>query len=160
MDAIKCYPVLAAVLLTSGVHADESVRVARYSTVEPAATAVQANPLNVVIKIRFPRVVTTLDAAFDHLLHRSGYQLAEPASADPYLGVLLAAPLPEVHRDLGPITLENALSTLAGSAWRLVVDPVHRLVSFELAARYRQATVNRPAPRDGDSDLIAKGDTL
>jgi len=51
-----------------------------------------------------------------------------------------ALPLPKVHHSLGPITLTQALSTLAGSPWRLVVDPIHRLISFQLPDYFQTET--------------------
>jgi len=42
-----------------------------------------------------------------------------------------------VHRVLGPVTLRNALNTLAGPVWNLVIDPVNRIVSFELLDEYK-----------------------
>jgi type IV pili sensor histidine kinase/response regulator len=48
-----------------------------------------------------------------------------------------------VHRQIGPTTLQDALTVLAGEGWQLEVDPVHRLVSFRLleSLRGRYATV-------------------
>ena len=43
----------------------------------------------------------------------------------------MALPLPAVHRNLGPMPVKRELETLAGPAFRLVEDPVHRLVTFE-----------------------------
>jgi type IV pili sensor histidine kinase/response regulator len=45
--------------------------------------------------------------------------------------MLFGLPLPEAHRALGPMPLRLALTTLAGPAFVLVEDSVHRLVSFE-----------------------------
>ncbi len=132
---------LLGMTLTAPLHADELVRIARYSTLEPVATQAQAEPLQVVVEMQFPQQITTLEASLMYLLIRSGYRLAEARTADPRLTTLLRAPLPEVHRRLGPITLSRALRTLAGSAWQLVIDPVHRLVSFELAQHYRTASL-------------------
>jgi type IV pili sensor histidine kinase/response regulator len=44
---------------------------------------------------------------------------------------LFALPLPDAHRSLGPMPLQTALETLTGPAFRLVEDPVHRLLTFE-----------------------------
>jgi type IV pili sensor histidine kinase/response regulator len=48
-----------------------------------------------------------------------------------------------VHRQIGPTTLQDALTVLAGEGWQLEVDPVHRLVSFRLleSLRGRYVTV-------------------
>ncbi len=127
---------LLIVIFSASLQAADPVRLARYSTLEPVATQAQETPLQVVVQIRFPRRITTLRKAFEHLLRRSGYRMATAENTDPKLEALLRKPLPEVHRQLGPITLERALRTLAGAPWTLVVDPVHRLLSFELAKPY------------------------
>lgn len=115
---------------------DEVQQVARYSTIAPVPTAAQVDPLDVVVTVVFPEQLTTVDEALHYVLRRSGYRLASAEAADPATSVLANQPLPEVHRRLGPITVARALSTLAGPAWTMVIDPVHRLVSFELAQEY------------------------
>ncbi len=114
------------------VHAQETVQVGRYLSVVPVPTAVQQDPLRVIIDVRFPRTVQTVGEALAHLLHSSGYGLVDPPRALPETGILFTRSLPEVHRSLGPMPLQAALETLAGSAWRLVLDPVYREVSFLL----------------------------
>ena len=79
----------------------------------------------------------TVGEALSHLLERSGYRLASLEASDPALPLLLKNPLPMVHRVLGPVTLRNALNMLAGSVWNLVIDPVNRIVSFELLDEYK-----------------------
>ncbi|MES9958703.1 MAG: hypothetical protein ABW086_16795, partial [Sedimenticola sp.] len=69
-----------------------------------------------------------------YLLQRSGYRLAATESTAPETLALFALPLPVVHRHLGPMTLREALETLAGPAFHLVQDPVHRLITFEQCA--------------------------
>ncbi|MGH8612231.1 MAG: FimV/HubP family polar landmark protein [Gammaproteobacteria bacterium] len=85
------------------------------------------------------------------MLARSGYRLANNPASCPSLPALLAWPLPAVHRRLGPMRLDE---TLAGSAHYLVLDPVHRLVSFELREEYqalvRADTPGRPVPFTAD----------
>ena len=69
-----------------------------------------------------------------YLLQRSGYRLAATESTAPETLALFALPLAAVHRHLGPMTLREALETLAGPAFHLVQDPVHRLITFEQCA--------------------------
>jgi len=145
---IKSLSVLSIILFVAQAWAEPTVRAARYTSVEPVPTAAQADLLQVIVQIRFPGSVTSLREAFDHLLTRSGYRMATGPAVDPGLGVLMQAPLPAVHRRLGPITLQAALETLAGPAWVLVTDPVHRLVSFELAAPYADAPADGRAGED------------
>jgi len=138
---------LAAIMVLSGTAQAEDVRIGRYQTLEPVPTNEQMKPLEVIVLVHFPARVTTVGGAITHLLARSGYSLADTHDAEPALLVLLSRPLPEVHRELGPVTLERALGVLAGPVWRLVVDPVHRLVSYELRSRYRdEYRVTLPVP--------------
>ena len=59
---------------------------------------------------------------------------------------LLQLSLPEVHRKLGTVSIEEGLKALAGDPWELVIDPVHRMVSFRLPNAYAQPMLVMPAP--------------
>lgn len=112
-------------------------------------TSSQALPLiETIVKEQFSRRIVTVGQAINALLDGSGFRLAPPASADPTLPVLLNAPLPDAHRLITPMSLCDALTMLAGEGWVMVYDPVHRLVSFEVAGRpTAKAEVNpTPAP--------------
>lgn len=124
--------VLMAALLaaTSSVRADE-LAVAPYSTVRAVPTMAQQDPLAASVRTTLPPTVVRVGEAIDALLAPSGYRLADSQAAGPDRETLLALPLPESHRDLGPMPLRLALATLAGPAFVMVEDPVHRLVSFE-----------------------------
>jgi type IV pili sensor histidine kinase/response regulator len=142
---MKSFAYIIAILLFSlsaTSQADGIYRISRYATVNPVATPEQAKPLSVVVTLDFTDQVRTVGDAIHHLLSRSGYRLADLTVSDPAMPVLLNQPLPLIHRHLGPITIENALVTLAGDAWDLVVDPVNRLVSFELLEQYRSLAGN------------------
>ena len=121
-----------AVLITatSSVRADD-LAVARYSTVRAAPTIAQQDPLATSVRTTLPPSVVRVGEAIAALLAPSGYRLADWQAAGPDRQTLLSLPLPESHRDLGPMPLRLALATLAGPAFVLVEDPVHRLVSFE-----------------------------
>ena len=62
-----------------------------------------------------------------HALQRSGYQLCENAHA---VIELYSLPLPAAHLYLGPMTLRDALLTLAGPAWDVQVDDRARQICF------------------------------
>ena len=109
----------------------DPIRVGRYSAIIPGPSPEQADPFALPIHMEFPYSVQTVGEALGPVLSRSGYRLASPNASCPSLPVLLGWPLPAVHRRLGPMRLDEALKTLAGPAHYLVVDPVHRLVSFE-----------------------------
>ncbi len=114
----------------------------RYVVTAPVATAQQRDLLSVVTQIRFHSDVVTIGDAVDTLLAPSGYTLA-PGTRH---SALLELPLPAVHRELGPITLEHAIKTLAGAPWETVYDPVHRLVAYELRPEYQTVASSHVPP--------------
>ena len=81
-----------------------------------------------------PASAGTVGAVVEVVLQASGYRLSSPPNADPARAQLLTLPLPAVHRELSNLTVRQALKTLAGPAFQLVDDPVHRLISFERCA--------------------------
>jgi len=104
------------------------VRSGRYTLVELEPTAQQRDLLLQVVDVTLPDDVSaTVGDGLRHILKRSGYQLCVPtvATADLY-----ALPLPVAHRHLGPLTLRNALLTLAGPAWSMEIDGRMRQVCF------------------------------
>lgn len=121
-----------------------SVQVARYSVMAPTASPAQADLMSVIINIKFPQQIATVGEALDFLLRRSGYRLVETDS--PAMTILQGLPLPAVHRQLGPLTLNNALVTLAGSAYTLSIDPLHRTLSFN-AGQTLPTAVSSESPR-------------
>lgn len=106
------------------------VRYGRYTLVEVGTTSSQQELLNQIIDITIPvssyKQTTTVSDAMHYVLLNSGYQLcdAEPVSAFSYFK------LPLAHRHLGPITLKEALTTLAGNSWQMQVDQQNRLICF------------------------------
>ena len=135
------HPVTASAIFFAGFCAVASVNlpandlpVGRYSLFAATPTEAQADPLQATINLQFPESVRTVGEAISRLLQDSGYRLAGPEATEPDATYLFALPLPAVHRSLGPMSLKQALDTLAGPAFRLVEDPLHRLVDFERCA--------------------------
>lgn len=126
-------------LASANLQADD-VQVGRYSLFSATPTEAQVDLLATTMTVRFPERVQTVGEAVRYLLQRSGYRLAAAESIEPDTAALFALPLPAVHRSLGPMTLRDALETLAGSAFNLVQDPVHRLITFERCAADRFVT--------------------
>lgn len=126
--------ILGALLVSLEAKAAE-VTVARYSTVQPAPSMAQRDPLAAPVVSVLPASVTRIGEAVETLLGPSGYRLASPLAAEAERAELLDLPLPEAHRALGPLPLRTALAILAGPAFTLVEDPVHRLISFERCAQ-------------------------
>ncbi|WP_084585273.1 PFGI-1 class ICE element type IV pilus protein PilL2 [Paraburkholderia ginsengisoli] len=106
------------------------IRSGRYTLVELGADAGQHDLLQQVVDITMPGAVSaTIGDALRYLLLRSGYRLCEDASAGPPY----ALPLPAVDLRLGPMTLREALQTLAGPAWQLQSDDSTRTICFARA---------------------------
>ncbi|MCB1863231.1 MAG: hypothetical protein KDI47_16095, partial [Gammaproteobacteria bacterium] len=118
------------VLASVNLKADDA-QVGRYSVIAAVPTKAQTDLLATTLTIRFPERIQTLGESVRYLLQRSGYRLAKIESIGPDTVNLFGLPLPAVHRSLGPMTLRDALKTLAGPAFNLVQDPIHRLVTFE-----------------------------
>lgn len=113
----------------------ERMQTGRYSFVANIPPVDQLNPLKVVIRTKIPQSIDSVGETVEFLLARSGYTMAEQEVLSEEAKVLLNLPLPAVHRQLGPMTLDRALNTLSGEAFELVVDPVHRKVTFELSTK-------------------------
>ena len=135
------HPVAAIAICIDGICTVASVnlqandsQVGRYSLLAATPTQAQAELLATTMTVRFPERIQTVGEAVRYLLQRSGYRLATAESIGPDTAALFALPLPAVHRSLGPMTLRDALETLAGPVFHLVQDPVHRLISFERCA--------------------------
>ena len=123
---------LAGACLTSvpQLQANE-VQVGRYSMLSATPTEAQADLLATNIKVQLPKRIHTIGEAIHYLLQRSGFRLAGSEAMASETTVLFDLPLPAVHRNLGPISLRKALEALAGPAFQLVQDPMHRLIAFE-----------------------------
>lgn len=137
-------PAVNAMYEKTAQEVKPTVHVGRYSTLVAEATPGQRDLLQAIIQTRFHQRITTVGEAMQYLLLRSGYRLADKASAGEAMQILLSRPLPEVHRHLGPMTLEEALLTLAGPVYSLVIDPLNRLLAFEVVDKYRPLVTGRP----------------
>jgi conjugative transfer region protein (TIGR03748 family) len=127
----------ACVTIAPQLQANE-VQVGRYSMLSATPTEAQADLLATTIKVQLPKRIHTIGEAIRYLLQRSGFRLADFEAMSSETKGLFDLPLPAVHRNLGPISLRLALETLAGSAFQLIQDPVHRLIAFELCAPDRR----------------------
>ena len=102
-------------------------RYGRYTVVQTGAEPSEMEPLSAVAWFQFPSHVVTVHKALRHLLRMTGYTLTlAPEVSELFDGL----ELPSSHREIGPIKILDALSTVAGPAWRLTIDRRLRTVSF------------------------------
>lgn len=137
-------PILSPCLLTALCvlmpvlgESQDLVQTGRYSAVAAVPTEAQTEPLNQIVTVEFPETVTSVGDAVQHLLSGTGYALSDVLYWDVEVFGLFERPLPDVQRTLGPISALMALKTLVGPTFQLVVDPVHRLIGFELEPNAR-----------------------
>ena len=123
---------LAMSFSLNGHAQDDELQVGRYQSVMLEPTDEQIDPLSHIVEIELPEQINTIGQAISYVLDGSGYRLLSPKLAESYRVHLFAMPLPDVQRQLGPLSLRQALALLGGPAFRLVIDSTYRLVSFEL----------------------------
>jgi type IV pili sensor histidine kinase/response regulator len=111
------------------VALDEVARTDRYTLTYIEATSDQQRPLMAITTLSFGKEVHTVGDAIKETLLGSGFQWQSPDNQDQLLNSL---PLPAVVREMGPIRLAEALQTIAGEAWILRTDNLHRMVWFEM----------------------------
>lgn len=125
------------------------IRRGRYRLVEIGAEGPQKDLLSQIIDLTIPALPnkpnTSVADAMRHVLLNSGYQLChtQPVS------VFENFPLPIVHHHLGPITVREALSVLAGSGWHLQVDDFNRKICFAPVQATDHSAGNEPV-NEGD----------
>ena len=131
--------VLAGLLLTLACQTEAAAvtQVNRYATVANKPLSAQVNPLLSVQQVHFPQKIGTVGEAVRHWLLYSGYSLVEENAMPSVLPEVLNQPLPQVDRELGPLTVSEGLEVLVGKeVFSLVADPLHRKVSFKLRPQY------------------------
>ena len=132
------------------------MQVGRYSVLRTLPSAAQLDPLAARVTVRFPESVQTVGQAVQHLLRDSGYRLADASPGAS--AILLELPLPGVQRSLGPVALRQALAVLGGPAFRLVQDPLHRLVAFERCPAPGPPGFTKARAGDSESPLRGAGE--
>ena len=110
---------------------NRQLQVDRYTGYKTNATIEESNPLLVITQINFPSNIKTVYEAIDHALQRSGYRVDWQQSAEAY-DIFSELEIPRVHKKLNLMTLKDAVATLAGEAWQLLVDSVNRKLVIQL----------------------------
>ena len=105
----------------------------RYATVANKPLSAQINPLLAVQQVHFPQEVQTIGQAVAWWLRYSGFTLVNKEKQPKSLQQVLLSPLPQIDRNLGPLTVKDGLEILVGQpVFKLVDDPILRQVNFQL----------------------------
>lgn len=89
------------------------------------------DPLSVYMRTVWPDNVTSVRVAVDYLLEPTGYRLVTAYPAPREAALLVDKPLPPIARMQRTMPVIDALQLLAGLENYVVIDRVHRLVSFQ-----------------------------
>lgn len=121
-----------ALLVTPLAHADQDDRymVSRYTSISTAPSVDQSNPLLTVVSFAFPPAVQTVGQAISYVLDQTGYTIVETEDLPEQAKIMMSLRLPNIQRKFKFVSVKNALSALAGDAFKLLVDPVRRQVTF------------------------------
>jgi conjugative transfer region protein (TIGR03748 family) len=121
----------------------QTVQTDRYTKVRVNPSPGQISPLDEVTRIVFGDSVKTVGQAIVEVLDGSGYELRhiKDVYEKPIDSILMAQPLPEIHRQLGPITIHDALEVLAGEAWHLKTNSLGRELWFVLNSHFSKDTL-------------------
>ncbi|HAT1945788.1 TPA: hypothetical protein JBJ85_14645 [Legionella pneumophila] len=105
----------------------------RYATVANKPLAAQVNPLLAVQQVHFPQEVQTIGQALEWWLKFSGFSLVSKEKQPESLQIIMQQPLPQIDRNLGPLTVKDGLEVLVGQqSFALIEDPLLRQVNFKL----------------------------
>lgn len=129
--------IIASLALGSlSLHAANITQIGRYATVNNQPLAEQINPLKTVQQIHFPSSIHTIGNALDYWIRYSGYHLATKEKQSEALQQVFQQPLPQVSRNLGPLTITDGLTVLVGQQlFRLKQDDLLREINFSLNSR-------------------------
>lgn len=143
--------------IINGADTDGTSQVGRYITASNIAKPDQINPLLTVATFKFAPDVQTVGQALNQVLQYSGYALVSGQEQSPEVQQTLSKPLPYSLRELGPIQIKDALGLLMGQdVFILVIDPLHRLVNFDLHPEIKNALYPQQQP-DSTINLPVKG---
>ncbi len=127
-----CIAPLSMILLIGISYAANDTQIGRYLSVPNKPLMAQKDLLRQTRQVTFPLLIDTVGEAINYLLLFSGYSLNHTPKTNRAVLAMLNAPLPEVDRQFGPMSLEDGLKTLSGNSFVLLIDPIHRLISFKL----------------------------
>lgn len=130
---IKVILIASFSLLALSTQAANVTQINRYATVENKPLTAQINPLLAVQHIHFPQEIKTVGQAMTWWLQYSGFTLASQDKQSQSLQIVMRQTLPQIDRNLGPLTVKEGLEVLAGKqVFTLVHDPLLREVNFKL----------------------------
>lgn len=95
-------------------------------------------PTNDLTQIINKRVqARTIKEGLEIILSGTGWRLANDNALNPQIHSLYSAPWASQWDFVGADTLKNILDTIGGEGWQVVVDPVNRLIGYDVKPQFR-----------------------
>jgi len=129
---ILCLLAALSVLAPVTSRSQVLVQTGRYTAVYAVPTDAQRDPLQAIVTVSFPAEVDTVGQAVNCLLDKTGYAIADALYWDVEVFDLVRHPLPAIQRELGPLTILDAIRTIVGPAFNVSIDPFDRRVAIEI----------------------------
>ena len=125
------------------VQAANVTQINRYATVDNKPLRAQVNPLQAVQQVHFPQSVQTVGQAMTYWLQYSGYSLVKMEKQPLSLQAVMQQRLPQVDRNLGPLTIKDGLEVLAGQeVFTLTQNPLLREINFKLKPEFLPTVIH------------------
>ena len=121
------------------VFSEEERQAGRYTIVKTGPDTAEAEPLRAIKLIQIPSHINDVYGALEHLLRETGYAINSQSLKAKQ--IFSSLPLPAVHREMGPMTISEALHTLIGPAWSLTIDDRLRTI---LIGQHQTQIANEP----------------
>ena len=132
-------------LTALSAQAANVTQINRYATVDNKPLAAQINPLLAVQQVHFSQDIKTVGQAITYWLSYSGFSLAPIDKQPQSLQAVMRQPLPQIDRNLGPLTVKDGLEVLAGQqVFTLIHDPMLRQVNFKLKPAFAPIVQHSP----------------
>lgn len=137
---IKFFSIGLISITALSAHAANVTQINRYATVDNKPLAAQINPLLAIQQVHFSQDIKTVGQAITYWLSYSGFSLAPIDKQPMSLQAVMRQPLPQIDRNLGPLSVQDGLEVLAGQhVFTLIHDPMLREVNFKLKPAFAPA---------------------
>ena len=110
----------------------------RYLSVTNAPLRHDIYGLRTIVQRDFPAQIQTVGQAIRYTLKDTAYHLVPMSHTSPAVKNMYQQVLPMYSRTIGPVPLSEALLSLSGKVYQLVIDPVHRLLTYKVRAAYQR----------------------
>jgi type IV pili sensor histidine kinase/response regulator len=110
------------------------VQTGRYTAVYAVPTDAQRDPLQTIVTVSFPKDIETVGQAVNYLLVDTGYSISDALYWDVEVFELVRHPLPAIQRELGPLTILDAIWTIVGPAFTVSINAIDRSVAVEIVS--------------------------